>query len=92
MFRFNLIFMIFASNFILYQIEMRSSQTITVMLSHNNKTASNRALYRLDVEIMKNFGKMVNLKINFTAANKELNEVFNTKDRFRKFSQSIEYM
>lgn len=92
MFHFKFKFILIVTSLILHPIEMRSSQTITVMLSHHNKTASNRALHRLDVEIMKNFEKMVNLKINFTASIGKLNEMFNTKERFRKFSQSAEYM
>lgn len=92
MLHFNLKFIIFASSLIFHPIEMRPKQTITVMLSHYNKTAPNRALNRLDMKIMENFGKMVNMKIDFTIANKSLNEVFNANDRFRKFSRSTEFM
>lgn len=92
MFRYNLKCILIVFSLISSSIEMRSNQTITVMLSHYNKTAPTRALKRLDVEIMENFGKMVKMKVLFTVANETLNDVFNAKNRFRKFSQSAEYM
>lgn len=91
MFHFNLKCILIVFSLISSPIEMRSNHTIIVMLSHYNKTAPNRALNRLDMEIMENFGKMVNMAIVFTVANETLNNVFNAKDRFRKFSQSAAY-
>lgn len=88
----NLKFIVIASSLICCSIEMRSTQSINVMLSHYNKTAPNRALNRLDMQIMRNFGKMANLRIEFTVANESLNTVFNAKNRFRKFWQLAEYM
>lgn len=71
---------------------VKSSQTITVMLSHYDTNAVSRAFDRLDVKIMENFGKVVNLKIEYINANVTLNEVFHSKDRFKQFRRaSAEY-
>lgn len=74
-------------SFVFNPMEMKPAQTINVMFSRIN-----RALHRLDMEIVENFGKKFNLKIEYMMTNVTLNEVFNTKDRFEKFSQSPEYM
>lgn len=57
--------------------------------AHHN--SENQALQSLDFNMMKNFGKMFNIPIEFVVANETLNEVFSTEDRFKAFAQSSQY-
>lgn len=91
MYHFKLVSIIIVMSFVLYPVAMKPTQIINVMLSYNDKNTTNSAFHRLDVEIVENFGKLLNLKIEYIVTNETLNVVFNAKDRFEKFSKSSEY-
>lgn len=70
-----------------------SKQTITIMASQAKPYvyAQTKSLKGLDVDIMENFAKRQNLKIDYIIADQPLKEVFCSEDRFYNFSQTIEF-
>lgn len=69
-------------------IEAKSVEKLTVMLSKNYPSV----LERLEMEILENFKKKLNLKIEYIVVNETLNYVFNSKTRFNRFAKSDEYL
>lgn len=62
-----------------------SKQKINVMVSRTESfldhSIEKRALERLEMKIIENFGMKFNLEIQYIVANQILNEAFSTEDR-----------
>lgn len=67
----------------------KSVRNITVMLS-NSENHANQAFERLERNIIEQFSRTLNLRVEYIMANEVLNVAFNSEDDFRKFRQSIE--
>lgn len=76
----------------LQSFEAKSTSNINVMVSHAEPfvyfDVKKQSLKGLDVEIIKNFAKKFNLKINYIVTNETLNEVFSSENRVVRFSES----
>lgn len=72
---------------------LNSKQTVTIMASQAKPYVyENKPSIRgLDVDIIKNFAKRYNLKIDYIITDQQLKEVFSSEDRFNNFSQSTEF-
>ena len=79
--------------FTLKSFEMKPFQTITVMVSQSKPFAfyENQSLKGLEVDIIENFVKRRNAKINYVAANSSLKEIFSIEELFDNFSQSATF-
>lgn len=89
MFNFKIsVLIVFGLNFCYTQTKSELTK-ISVMMSHSYKNEiENRALQRLDLKIIENFGKKFKLAIEFFATNKTLNEVFSAETDFLPFLQA----
>lgn len=76
----------------LHFIEIKSIQTFNVMISPAEPFAyfdvKQNTFKGLDVEIIRNFGRKFNLKMNYFVTNETLNNVFSSKNRLDKFLKS----
>lgn len=73
---------------------VESTRKITVMVSQLKPFAffdnGTRMLKGLDVKIVENFGKKLNLQIEYVTANESLNEVFSSGNRIQDFFKSAQ--
>lgn len=72
-----------------------STKKINVLISKTDSFVENsigkRALERLELKIIENFGIKFKKEIEYIVANETLNEIFSREDRSETFHQSIRH-